>query len=331
MRTITGGGSFTRQNISDINANFSEVSGGGSGASIADVDIWVRPQHGNNNNAGTYDAPFATMAGAARAIVPGIVIGVEGVLTEEYSGPIVNDVTIIGAKSNQARQATTSGVPNGGGATWLSPSGGTGSLLTVNGQAWRIQNIYFNNTATGTGTGCIKLVGGGDPPATADSAHTQILGCVITGEANGVLFSGGPGFVTIDGCKLFYFDSSGDKAIASEAGSPGGGTGWGAVLRNNNFTANLSHIVAPAYGWQVYNNRFSYIDVGVTTTVQINFTNGSNNSVYNNQFDVPYNAAGLTAMFTAGTNDRWSGNAMGTAVLTPMTGLLWGVPTSGAA
>ncbi len=60
-------------------------------------------------------------------------------------------------------------------------------------------------------------------------------------------------------------------------------------------------------------------------------TSGANNSIYNNRFDVPFNAAGLTAMFGTGTNDRWGANSMGTAVLTPMTGVLWGIPVSGAA
>ena len=124
------------------------------------------------------------------------------------------------------------------------------------------------------------------------------------------------------------------KAYPAEAVYVGGSGVVALVSENgdvNNFTANASHIVAPAYGWQLTGNRFSYIDVSVTTTVQINFTGGSNNSVYNNQFDVPFNVAGLTAMFTGGTNDRWSNNSMGTAVLTPMTGTLWGVPVSGAA
>lgn len=319
LTTITGGGAFTRQNISDINSNF---------AAVQVPDVWVRPQYGKDTNVGSYDKPFATIGGCARSFEPGIVVGIEGVLFEEYSGPIINDVTLLGM-GNQPRQATTSGAPNGGGATWLSPSGGTGTLLTVNGQAWRIQNIYFNNSATAAP--CIKLVGGGDPPLTADSGHTQILGCRLTGSDDGIMWSGGPGFVTVDGCELFGFSGSGDRAITSEAGSPGGGTGWAARITNNQFMANASHMVIAAYGWVVSGNRFTYIDVAVTTTVQINFTGGSNNSVHDNYFDVPFNQNGLSAMFTGGTNDRWAANAMGTAVLTPMTGRLWGVPVSGAA
>lgn len=307
MQTITGGGSFSRQNIADINSNFALVKG-------RTPDVWVRPQYGKDTNVGSFEKPFATMAGCARAIEPGIVIGLQGVLFEEYSSPIVNDVTIVGYNSGQPRQATTSGVPNGGGATWLSPSGGTGSLLTVNGQAWTLNNLYFNNTATGATTGCVVLTGGGDPPLTADSAHTLITGCVFTGEANGVYFNGGPGFVTIANNRFQNFDSSADCAILTAAGA--GGTGAYARILNNVFDANLTHIkgLAKANSWEVANNRFSYISTGVTTTTQIDFTGGNNNSVHNNYFDLPYTTTGLAAMFVLGTNDRWYFNEFATAV-----------------
>lgn len=315
MQEITGGGVFTRQNIEQINSNFAEVSS---------PDVWVRPQYGNNDNVGSYDKPFATMAGCARAIEPGIVIGLEGVLFEEYSLPIVNDVTIVGM-ANQPRQATTSGAANGGGATWLSPSGGTGSLLTINGQANRVQNIYFNNSATGATTACISLTGGGDPPLTADAGHTQILGCRFTGEANGLYINGGPGFLTIQNNVFFNFDSSGDCAILAGGA---GGTGWNSRILDNVFQANLTHIkgLAAAYGWEVARNRFSYIDVGVTTTSQINFTGGNNNSVHDNYFDLPYTTNGISAMFVLGTNDRWYFNQFSTAVTTTIYS--FGAPAS---
>lgn len=320
MQQITGGGAFTRLNIQQINNNFAEVSS---------PDVWVRPQNGSNTgngsvkySHGSFNNPFATMAGLARVIEPGIVIGVQGVLTEEYTGPIVNDVTIVGM-ANQPRQATTSGAPNGGGATWLSPAGGTGSLLTVRGQSWRIQNLYFNNTATGATTGCIKLVGGGDPPATPDAGGTQIYGCRFTGEANGIYIDGGPGFLDIANNTFMFFDSSGDCAILA-GGS--GGTGYGTVVRNNFFESNLTHIkaLATAYSWKVFDNHMSYISGGVTTGVFIDFTGGNQNSVYRNVFDVNSGNAGIAAMFVPGTDDRFSGNTLSSAVTT--TQFSWGDP-----
>ena len=126
LATLTGGGSFTKANIADINANF---------ASLQSVDLWVRPQYGDDSTGnGTYAKPFATMAGVSRYLTPGLVVGLEGVLREEFTAPLgVNNVTIIGSQA-VPRQATTSGVPNGGGATWLSPSGGTSWLIRLRAQ-----------------------------------------------------------------------------------------------------------------------------------------------------------------------------------------------------
>jgi hypothetical protein len=224
---------------------------------------------------------------------------------------------------NQPRQATTSGAPNGGGATWLSPAGGTGSLLTIRGQSWRVENIYFNNSATGATTGCIKLVGGGDPPLTPDAGGTQIYGCRFTGEANGLYLDGGPGFLDIVGNTFMFFDSSGDCAILA-GGS--GGTGYGTRVVGNEFRANLTHLkpLATAYGWLVTDNYFSYINGGVTTSVFIDATGGNQSSYYRNIYDVDSGNGGIAAMFVLGTDFRSGANILSTAVAT--TDFSWGDP-----
>jgi hypothetical protein len=315
LATITGGGAFTRQNINDINSNF---------ASVGKPDLWVRPQYGKPGATGTYENPFATVGAALASplLKPGMSIGLLGVTTEEVTAPIINDITIVGM-GNQPRQATTSGAPNGGGATWLSPSGGTGSLLTVRGQSWTIKNIYFNNSATGATTGCIKLVGGGDPPLTPDAGGTNIVGCTFIGEANGIYIDGGPGFLGIYGNTFMFFDSTGDCAILA-GGS--GGTGYGTKIIGNFFEANLTHIkgLAAAYGWLVADNHMSYVSGGVTTGVFIDFTGGNQNSIYRNVFDVNSGNAGIANMFVLGTDPRASANVLSTAVTT--TQFSWGDP-----
>jgi hypothetical protein len=316
LRTITGGGAFTAKNISDINGNF---------AAVTEPDLWVRPQNGNDASAdGTYAKPFATIGGAlsSRLCVPGTVIGLLGVTLEQVSGPIINDITIVGM-GNKPRQATTSGAPNGGGATWLSPSSATDSLLKIRGQGWTVQNIYFNNTCTTATTGCIEIIGGGDPPLTADGSHARIIGNVFTGEANGIYLNGGPGFLRVEGNTFYFFDSTGDCAILA-GGS--GGTGYGCQFVGNYFESNLTHIkgLSAAYSWVLSQNHFSYISGGVTTGVFIDFTNGTTNSVYDNTFDVNSGNAGIAGMFLLGTNDRWAGNRLSTAVTT--TQFSWGDP-----
>jgi hypothetical protein len=312
MKVLSGGGVFSRQNIADINQNFQQIQ----------ADYYLDGQYGYDGNPGTSPGLAFRTPKPLDLALPNwrrlhntqqtIRVAIAGVLTYEWNAPIVNNVALIGAPGNP-RQATTSGIANGGGSTWLSPTSATDSLLTINGQAWTVQNIYFNNSCTTATTGCIELVGGGDPPLTADAGHSQIVNCRFIGEANGLYINGGPGFLLIQNNIFQNFDTSGDCAILA-GGS--GGTGWQTRVLDNVFTANLTHLkpLSAAYGWEVAYNRFSYIDVGVTTTTQIDFTGGNNNSVHNNYFDLPYTTTGLAAMFVLGTNDRWYFNEFATAV-----------------
>lgn len=303
MYTISGGGSFTRSNIDQINSNFSELAGS-TATSPTGLSVWVRPQYGNNNNVGTYDRPFATMSGASRAFVPGMTVYLEGVLFEEFTAPIINDVSIVGA-GNQPRQATTSGAPNGGGATWLSPSGGTGTLLTLKGQAWKLQNIFMNNSATGATTSCVNIDCVGDPPTEADASHTQILGCIMTGGNFGVYAPLGPNYVTIAGCTFYNFASSGDTAIKA-AQSVRTLLGW--KVLDNVFYNNVNHIVAPLSRGTVTGNNFNVVGNSITTTIACSLTGGAGNSVYGNMFNRPLNTSPNATLYVGGTNDVWGAN-----------------------
>jgi len=327
LQTISGGGSFTRANIAAINANFQ---------ALQTPDVWVRPQYGNNLGNGTtaplgsYSNPYATMSGLSGILRPGLVVGLLGVLFEEYSSPRVNDVTVIGM-GNLPVQATTGGVPNGGGSTWMSPSASSsGVLLQPNGQGWRIQNIFFSSGAGVTANPCIKLVNVGDPPASNCSEKTSVIGCYLTGTDDGISATDLPNNVYVGYNTFFGFSGAGDLAMSSSTGL-GTGTLQNWVIEYNDFNGNAGHITMPLTSGKIRHNSFSYIYGSVTSTTQVVLTSGSNNEVYDNYFSVPFNQNGLTAMFAAGTNDRWMANAMGTAVLTPMTGRLWGVPVSGAA
>jgi hypothetical protein len=315
LTTITQQGALDATVLGQLNRNFAQTQ--------PYVDYWVRPQASGAEQDGSWAKPFGSMALARPFMTPGVVIGLEGVLKEEFSAPIVNDLSFVGAKSNAPRQATTSGVPNGGGATWLSPSGGTGSLLTINGQSNLVSNIYFNNSATGATTAGVKLVGGGDPPLTADAGGTTIENCTFTGEANGIYIDGGPGFLRILGNTFYFFDSTGDCAILA-GGS--GGTGYGTRVIGNVFQANLTHIkgLSTGYGWLLTDNYFSYISAGVTTGVFLDFTGGNDVALYRNIYDVNSGNAGIANMFVLGTNPRSGANILSTAVTT--TDFSWGDP-----
>lgn len=293
MRIITGGGVLTKQNITDLNANF---------ADLQTVDYWVRPQYGDNTSGdGSYDKPFASMSGVSRYLAPGVVIGLEGVLLEEFTAPLgVNNVTILGFQQ-VPRQATTSGTPNGGGATWLSPSGGTSWLLRLRAQGWTVANIYFNNSATAAPCVSILTDGAGDPPTDADGAHALFVNCIFTGSDDGVNVNGGTNFVRFEGCTFFGFSGAGDLAVSSTAGA-GVGTllDWrfiGCKFFNNagNITAGLSH--ATISGCYFENGTASNIDL--TGGTAPNFVVGNYFNIAAADFDP---AGGTTGV----TGDVWS-------------------------
>lgn len=293
LQQVTQLGAFTNSTANIINSNF---------AAITNPDLWVRPQYGNNASAtGTYEKAFSTVAGALSSplLKPGMSIGLLGVTTEEVTAPIVNDITIIGM-GNWPRQATTSGAPNGGGATWLSPSGGSGTLLTVQGQANTVKNIYFNNSATGATTACLKVLTTGDPPTSADAAHILVQNCIFTGGNFGVYVSGGTNFVNLDGNTFFNFTGSGDTAVANVTGA-GVGTLWGWRVTNNYVYDCVNGIKVPTTQSFFIGNTFVYAGKVVTATTLLSLTGGTGNIIYNNKFGLASNAGSVGTICAYGT------------------------------
>lgn len=245
-----------------------------------------------------------------------ITVAFSGVVSQQWTAPKVNDVSIVGA-AGLPRQATTSSVPNGSGATWLSPTNlsNTAALIVVQGQGWTLDNIFFNNAATTAP--CVQVLtdGTGDPPVDADGAHFLLKNCILTGTDDGFQASGGTNWVTLDRNTFFGFSGAGDLAISNTAGA-GIGTLVFWKITNNSFLGNTGHITAPLSGAEIANNRFSYIFNGTTSTTQVVLTSGKDNSVHHNHFDIPYNTNGISAMFALGTNDRWGPNSFSTAVTT---------------
>lgn len=320
LTTISQQGALDAGVVAQLNANFQAVQ--------PRPDYWVRPQASGQVQDGSYAKPFGSMALARPVMTAGVVIGLEGVLFEEFVFPLgVNDITIVGARSNRPRQATTSNVPNGGGATWMTPVAGAATtstpLVTVRGQATSFQNIYFSSSATAAP--CVQLLmnGGGDPPADASAEHASFYNCIFTGADDGISASGGPNFCVIDGCTFLNFSGSGDIAISSVTGA-GVHSLQGWVIKNCEFQGNARHIQAGLTGASIHDNHFSYIFGGTTTSIFYDATGGQDNAVWRNAFDVNSGNAGIAAMFVLGTNDRFSANSLSTAVTT--TQYSWGDP-----
>lgn len=193
VTTLTQQGSVTQGLLDQINTNF---------AGVTQPDIWVRPQAALNVMDGTYARPYPTMTLAQSSFRPGIKVGLDGVLTEDYSTPKINDVIVM-AVGGRPRQATTSGVPNGGGATWLSASASsTASVVQINGQGWVLLNLFLASGAGVTANPTVKIVNAGDPPASNCGEKTSIIGCFITGTDDGIGAVDLPNNCLVDGCTI---------------------------------------------------------------------------------------------------------------------------------
>ncbi len=307
MIPITGGGSFTRQNIQQINQNF---------AAVSNPDLWVRPQNGLDTNPGTYEAPLATFAGTNQYLRPGMVIGLLGTAFECWTPP------------------------NGGGSTWLNvthtTSATASSLVKIGGaatetkvsQGWKFVNLFMNNSSSNAGTGCVELQRGDGAGVDAgrDASHFSAIGCKFTGGNFGIIDQGGASFVSLSNCEFFNFTkaSTGSGIAAGTATDVALPLQW--VIDGCRFWNNVRHLVEPLSSAVIQGNSFSYIGSSLTTTSQMILTNGKNNSIHDNYFEIPYNTNLITGMFALGTNDRFFLNSFATAVTTTIYG--FGSPSS---
>lgn len=140
---------------------------------------------GSDTNSGRSPlAPFATVARALTFVDTYDIIVVDGVIKEQVMTPVgVSDVTILGA-ANRPRQATSGGVANGGGASWLAPASPTATtaLLQIIEQGWKVQNIQFAPVAS---SDCIRFRRM-ETAAIPDASHGSVIGCYFsTGGAAG--------------------------------------------------------------------------------------------------------------------------------------------------
>src|SRR5574340_945068 len=193
-----------------------------------------------------------------------------GVLKEQVVAPVVYDVTIIGA-ADTPRQATNSGVPTGGGASWLAPTSPVAAtpLIRVVAQGWSFVNIQMAPVASAA---CITF-DRRETTALPDSSHGSVEGCYFS--AGG---SGGFGVevietkrIFIDGCQ---FEGLG-TAIKSTAGA-GITEPSHYQIRNNTFIQNTNDIILKLNYSLIYNNFFRTPGSGATQVIKVDGTTGKN-------------------------------------------------------
>ncbi len=295
--------------VRSIYADELQINAGGTVRNLAGLaNTWyVAPQSGSDSHDGrSWGTAFASMSPLDALLGHGDTVYLSGVLRQQWTAPYKNDVSIIGV-GNTPRQATSGGTANGGGATWLSPATGvdnTLALLKIMLQAWHVENIFFNNAATGAPS--ILIFRDGETPE-ADASHATIRGCRFNGTDDGILASGGPNFVRIQDCMFSGFSGSGDTAIKAVVGA-GQGVNFGWIIEGCVFYDNVNHILAPLVNGTIRDNNFIVVGNATTATIACSLTGGAKNSVYSNMFNRPTASSPNATLYVGGTSDVWSNN-----------------------
>lgn len=236
-----------------------------------------------------------------------IILG--GVLKEQAVAPAVYDVLVLGA-ANKGRQATSGGVPTGGGASWLAPASpaATTPLIRVVAQGWRFENIQFAPVAA---SACITF-DRRETTAIPDSSHSLVKGCYFS--------AGGAGGIGIEGIevkRLFVEDCDFEglgTAIKSTAGDGIAQPQFWQIVKNN-FLYNTNDVIAALDKSLIYKNIFFGTNpVEGNQRLKLDGGSGRNRVLLNHFSDI---AADVTIAkgYKAGTDDVWSNYVAGTAAL----------------
>lgn len=241
-------------------------------------NVWyIFPQGGAPSLGAPAVNCFSTFSDLKANLKSRDVIILGGVLREQAVCPLgVYDVTVLGA-ANFPRQATSSGVPTGGGATWMPPSSSPAAataLIEVIQQGWMFQNIFFNPHTSSPAIQGTRAEDSVHP----DPSHLVIDGCRFGGGGSGQIGfqdSGGCSDIIIKNCE-FYSLTTAIKGIT--------GAGIADPLThaylNNYFHQNTNDIVIGCSYGRIQNNTFKN-----TTTQKVDLTAGGHEIVTLNFFD----------------------------------------------
>lgn len=248
---------------------------------------------------------FTTFADLALNLKSRDTIYLGGVLREQAVAPLnVYDVSIYGV-ADTPRQATSGGVPTGGGATWMAPSSGAvagQALLELRSQGWSINNISFTPH---TSSAAIRLTRSATVD-TIDASHANFSNCLFGGQGGtgqiGIEDNGGCGFVTIDGCRFNLLTGTAIKGLNTAAAVP---QGWNIV--NNVFRRNTNAIGMSLTQGLVMNNVINQADND--TNFKVNLVavagQGSLNFVLLNFFSDAVANVTIAKGYKPGTTDVW--------------------------
>lgn len=252
---------------------------------------------------------FATFADLAPNLRSRDVIFLSGVLREQALAPLgVFDVLLLGA-ANRPRQATSGGVPTGGGATWLAPTSPVAAtpLLELREQGWTIENIDF---VPPTDDAAIKMHC--EETATyPDASHLTVRGCRFTDGFIGIEDFGGASNVLIEDCSFESLAGAGGGAIVVTNQSIRIPLRW--MVRNNRILPCVNGIVGAFVDSQFLNN---VIYKATTTTINLASGNtGLRNFVFLNTFNIETADFDPAGGITGNATDVWANYVMNQAAL----------------
>lgn len=263
-------------------------------------------------------SPFKTMAKAFSLIRSGDVIHLWGKITEQLQTPAgVFDVTVMGPRAitrhpdQHQAHAEFDGQRS---ARWSTPSSPTSAtpLCQVRQQGWEFWNILWDGL-TASNVDCLEFyrdAGSGD--SERDGSHGRVIGCRFQGGRYGVCQRGGVARIRILQNEFLLFSTSGNCAIRASgiSGDAGVGTSWGWVIDGNDFLGCLTDIYGRGLsGPRITNNHHHLNGLGVTNTVAIDMTSGSEELVARNFMYCDSAEAGvINARFTASSTGIWGPN-----------------------
>lgn len=259
---------------------------------------WIFPQ--GNGPRGAYSTITDIKANLRSRDL--IVIG--GVLRDQCQFPLdVYDLTIVGA-ANRPRQATSGGVPTGGGATWMAPTSPTAltPLAEVRAQGYEFSNISFTPH---TSSAAIRLTRSASVD-TIDAGHAIIRQCLFSGQGGsgqiGIEDNGGSGFVLVEDCRFQLLTGTALLGLNTAAAVP---RDW--HIRNNRFNGNTNAIAMSLTESLIEWNKIRQTANDANNKVNLVAVagQGSNNQVLRNLFsDVAANVT-IAKGYKPGTGDVW--------------------------
>lgn len=259
---------------------------------------YLFPQGGGPRNA------FTTFAALAPHLRSRDIILFSGVLREQAMTPVgVFDVAVVGA-ANRPRQATSGGVPTGGGASWLAPTSPTAAtaLIQVIEQGWHFENIQFAPVAA---SDCIRFRRM-ETATIPDGSHGVVKGCYFsTGGAGGHGINVGECTrIVIEECE---FQALGTGTAIRNSADGGIMSPTYAHIRKNKFMRGNAGDIICALGNSLIEENVFYSVFGTEGGFRIDLNGGTaGNRIINNWFaDATAQYAIAGGFRGAGAGDIW--------------------------